>query len=378
MKKDYKLSDVVDAGDIISVNINRNKTKLYYNIQNFGAQSINNGVYAENILRVLLDAVNLNQLHKNHPHVDIAIVNEIPGVAQKNEIISVKSSIKKSTKLSKVITDTKSIQLESMFSYILFADSNYELSYDKNYFKHKSLLNEGINKIKVSENKNWKQVVNLVAFYLMFKNKKEFELDFKSDLDVIANTPQNLFTGVNPVNLKHGTYGEYRLKVLRRLYWLDSPMSLGAIYGDTEGRVIIQKTSTIKLNRYWENLVDIWMTGRNGEDFFSKTSKSYLNLDEVGELFGIGEEFPIKITLSIGSFVPETETEPRSEIEKIKAAKLRSEVKTFKLWVATKYRDANFGNNEREVGDIILKSVDALQRDPGTIPKFKDFISQLK
>jgi hypothetical protein len=81
-------------------------------------------------------------------------VNEIPGVAQKNEIISVKSSIKKSTKLSKVITDTKSIQLESMFSYILFADSNYELSYDKNYFKHKSLLNEGINKIKVSENKN--------------------------------------------------------------------------------------------------------------------------------------------------------------------------------------------------------------------------------
>jgi hypothetical protein len=155
-------------------------------------------------------------------------------------------------------------------------------------------------------------------------------------------------------------------------------MSLGAIYVDTEGRVIIQKTNTIKLNRYWENLVDIWMTGRNGEDFFSKTSKSYLNLDEVGELFGIGEEFPIKITLSIGSFVPETETEPRSEMDKIKAAKLRSEVKTFKLWVATKYRDTNFGNNEREVGDIILKSVDALQRDPGTIPKFKDFISQLR
>jgi hypothetical protein len=84
MKRAYKLSDVVDAGDIISVNINRNKTKLYYNIQNFKAQSENNGVYAENILRVLLDAVNLNQLHKNHPHVDIAIVNEIPGVAQKN------------------------------------------------------------------------------------------------------------------------------------------------------------------------------------------------------------------------------------------------------------------------------------------------------
>jgi len=99
----YNLNNQPNLQDPVSVSIFKHRNQLYKNILRFRGQSQNNGIFAEEIFRLVTDAINLNQLYKNHPHVDLAIVKEIPGVAEKNEIISVKSSIGKSSALSSAI-----------------------------------------------------------------------------------------------------------------------------------------------------------------------------------------------------------------------------------------------------------------------------------
>ena len=382
IKLSYKLSDDVKEGDVISSNIFRRRTKMFYNIKNFYAQSSNNGIFAENILRLTLDGVNLNHLSKNHPHVDLAIVNPIEGISKKNEIISVKSSISKKPTLSSVLRDTKSIKLESMFSYILFANSNYELNYERDYFNSKSLLKSGIDLIKktvtrsnsdlierVGFNKDFKAVVNTTIYYLLFKNKEEEKDNYIEDIIKISN---------NDYNLKHGNYSSYRINVLRRIVHLDSPISLGAIYMKEEDGLTcyIKKTNPIPLNRYWEDLVNIWLD----EEFFESDKVKYLDLNLVKELFGIsGGDFPIEIKISLSDFNPDvTDTSSLSDREKIEMSKGRAEKRTNKLYVATKFKDADFGDKDAEVNKFFLKSIDLLEKDPNVITKFNQFTSSIE
>lgn len=368
--KHYKLSDEVISGDIISSNIIRRKEKLYHNIKNFSSQKTNDGINAENILRLVLDGVNLNHLSKNHPHVDIAIINPIEGFAQKNEIISVKSSIKAKPTLSNLISDTKSIKLESMFSYIVFANSNYELNYEKMFFSPKKLLVDSIRKLKQSKKKHFKEVVNLVAYYIMFKNQSDEQINFDKDLDSICN---------DSFDLIHGKYNYYRMQVLRRLVYLDNPISLGGVYlqRNEELTCVIKKTIPIKLNKYWEKLVDIWLD----EDFFESEAVKYLTLPLVKDLFGISQrdDFPIEVSISFGDYVPSGEDfTGLSDREKIEIAKKRAEKRTNKLYVATKFKDANFGENEEEVNKFFLKSIDMIEDNPKVIKKFSNFVSTLE
>ena len=368
--KHYKLSDEVISGDIISSNIIRRKEKLYHNIKNFSSQKTNDGINAENILRLVLDGVNLNHLSKNHPHVDIAIINPIEGFAQKNEIISVKSSIKAKPTLSNLISDTKSIKLESMFSYIVFANSNYELNYEKMFFSPKKLLVDSIRKLKQSKKKHFKEVVNLVAYYIMFKNQSDEQINFDKDLDSICN---------DSFDLIHGKYNYYRMQVLRRLVYLDNPISLGGVYlqRNEELTCVIKKTIPIKLNKYWEKLVDIWLD----EDFFESEAVKYLTLPLVKDLFGISQrdDFPIEVSISFGDYAPSGEDfTGLSDREKIEIAKKRAEKRTNKLYVATKFKDANFGENEEEVNKFFLKSIDMIEDNPKVIKKFSNFVSTLE
>lgn len=373
MKKHYKLSDDKIEGDILSTSINRRREKIYYNILNFNAQRINNGVYAENILRLSLNAINLNHLSKNHPHVDIAVINEIPDIVEKNEIISVKSSISKVTTPGKVISDTKAIKLESMFSYILYANSNYELTYERSYFNSKNILNDSIKKAYENGNKNYKEILNVVTYYSMFKNKEEFEKDFYNDINILIATDSSVFKNKEDVNLKFGTYGQYRFAVLRRLSNLNSPISLGIIYlEDIEDDLtcVIRKTNTIKVNKYWERLVDIWINN----DFFEGKSK-YLRLKDINILFGVSG-FPIEIKISIGDYKPDREDIPDSD--KIERSKKRSDLRTKKLYVATQFKDASFGDKEEEVNSYFIDTIDTLEEDPNLITKFSNFLKGVK
>ncbi len=370
--KNYKLSDDVISGDIISNNIRRRREKLYYNIKNFSAQKTNDGINAENILRLVLDGVNLNHLSKNHPHVDIAIVNPIEGFAQKNEIISVKSTIKSKSSnfLQSLISDTKSIKLESMFSYIIFANSNYELNYERMFFSPKKLLTDSIRKLKSNGSKNFKEAVNLVAYYVMFKNQSGEEVNFEKDLSLIST---------DNFDLTYGKYTFYRMQVLRRLVYLDNPISLGAVYLERGNDLtcVIKKTNPIKLNKYWERLVDIWLD----EGFFSFDSIKYLSLPLVKDLFNISQkdDFPIEVKISLGNYSPETQDfSGLSDREKIEIAKNRAEKRTNKLYVATKFKDASFGEEEEEVNKFFLKSIDMIEDNPKIVKKFNNFVSTLE
>lgn len=369
--KKYKLSEEPISGDVISSNIFKRRGKIYWNIKNFNSQSQNDGIFAENILRLALDGVNLNHLSKNHPHVDIAIINPIEGFAEAGEIISVKSSIKKNPTLKGLISDTKSIKLESMFSYILFANSNYELHYERDFFKPRKLLADGIKLIKDYENKDYKAVVNIATFYLMKKNKKEEFENFQTDIIRI---------GEGNYDLTYGRYStNYRTAVLRRLVHLDAPISLGGLYVKETANGLtcfIHKTNPIKLNKYWEKLVNIWLD----EEFFEYDSTKYLNLDLVRELFNIKEDsFPIEIQISIGTYNPESEDHSqRTEREKIEIAKKRSDKRANKLYVATKFKDADFGDSDKDVNDFFLKSIDILEKEPSLIKKFNQFTKSIE
>lgn len=375
MKLEYKLSaKYYKRDDIISYNIYHRKNKLYYNIKSFAKQPENNGVFAENILRIILDGVNLNHLSKNHPHVDIAVLNEIPGIAKKNEVVSVKSSTKQRPTLASVIGDSKAIKLESMFSYILYSDSDYRLDYQEKYFKPKQLLKNAIN--SVYDNERYKEAINVVLYYLFFKNEARYKSDFDNDLNIISQLSEHSEKSRKRVNgriiyqkenidLTFGQYGDYAWKITKKIAELNNPISLGVVYlenRDNNLTCVIKKTSDIKVSRYWQDLVEIWID----EGHFASPVTKYLNESKVKELFKINDvdDFPIEIRISIDGYVG-----LESSVD--------SKTRTDKLYVATKFKDAEFSGREDEVNNFFLQTINILERRPILIKKFKDFILTL-
>ena len=377
--KKYKLSSQPIEGDIISENIFKERDNIYWNMKNFQAQATNDGIFAENMFRLILDGINLNHLSKNHPHVDIAIENPIPGFSQENEIISVKSSISKRPTLKNLISDTKSIKLDSMFSYLLFANSNFELQYERDFFKPRKLLAEAIRMVnEVKDDRTeahlkvmYKKVVNITAYYLMKKNKPD-ELDnFLGDIGLVIESEdpnQNQ-------ELCYGNYNSIRIQVLRRIAYQDAPISLGALYlKDVQGDLtcFIYKTNPIKLSRYWETLVDIWLD----EGFFSFETTKYLNLELVKKLFSIPDEenFPIQIEISLGGYERKLpDHSDKSEREKVAIAKDLAKKRTRKLYVATKFKNTNFGDNQEDVNKYFIKTIDILSKKPNLVTRFDKF-----
>ena len=388
---EYKLSaPSTDKSDVISKSVFSKRDRLYDVMKNFYMQSQNNGVYAENILRIVLDGVNLNHLFKNHPHVDIAIpsiARTVPGVTQPNEIISVKSSVTTNTNLNTLLRDTKSIKLESVFSYIVFASGNFELKYEKEHHPAKALYNLGFGLIKksskvasveaVGDNKDYKAVLNTTLYYLLHKNKEEEKVNFINDIITISNGDPKV-----GYELTYGTYNSYRIGVLRRISYLDSPISLGAVYLSEDGDDLtchIHKTNPIPLSRYWEEIVKLWLEkDTNDRSFFDYDATKYLDYAKVKKLYNIptGENFPIEIKISIGGYQPKkTDYTGKSEREKVDIRKQRAENKTNKLYVATKFQYADFKGREKDVNDVFIKAIDLLEEDPTLITSFATFVN---
>ncbi len=376
MKFEYKLSaKYYKRDDKIAYNVYHRKNKLFYNIKSFARQPENNGIFAENILRLILDGVNLNHLSKNHPHVDIAVINEIPGVAKQNEVISVKSSTRQRPTLASVIGDSKAIKLESMFSYILYADSDYRIDYQEKYFKPKQLLKNAIS--AVYDNERYREAINIVLYYLFFKNESRYKSDFDDDLKIISQLSEHSEESRKRVNgrviykeedidLAFGQYSDYAWKIVKKIAVLNNPISLGVVYlenRDNNLTCVIKKTNDIKVSRYWQDLVEIWID----ESHFASSATKYLNESKVKELFKINDvdDFPIEIRISIDGYVGlESSVDPKT--------------RTDKLYIATKFKDAEFKDNEPQVNNFFLKAINILERRPVLVRRFNDFIKTLK
>ena len=334
MKKSYKLSDSIIPGDKISSNIADKREHLYNIIKSFSTSSENNGFFAEEIMRMAFDAINLNNLYRNHPNVDIAIIDPIEGVVEEREIISIKSS-KNSKSALAVLSEAKSVKIESLLAYIVYASSNFDLSHQNKYFKL-NLLKKGLDicykrqeEINFSKSDNdevdetdYKKIMNVTLYYLIIKNDI-------SQKDNHINDINSLFDKND--NLSNGTYEFYKNEVLRKLINLNSPISLGTVYtieskeNPNDTICVFNKTKPMKLNIYWLKILDIWCTNKyfnvrsvekkKSEETISEKNSTdeekkkpipsliekYLTGADIKKLFGLEDNnFPIQIEIGTG------------------------------------------------------------------------------
>jgi len=180
--------------------------------------------------------------------------------------------------LAKLVLTTKAIKLESMFSYVLFAHSNFDIHFRVEYPNPQKILKKGRLIMSSGSNKDYKAMINTTLYYL-FNEVDNVENGYEEDMTKISNGDYD--------NLEFGDYKSYRFSVLRELTKLSAPISLGVAYID--GKVIddltyvVKKTNDVPLNRYWEDLVEIWLdTGNFGSD-----KEKYLRLDSIKKLFKI-------------------------------------------------------------------------------------------
>lgn len=354
--------------DKLGINIYRRRHKLYPNIVKFSKQVKNDGIYAENITRLIFDAVNLNHFHKNHPYVDLGVLVPIPQISVRNEIISIKSTINfKST--SKLLSDTKAVKIESLYSYILYTFNNYNVDYVEMVNSPLSLLNLALNQVDKNSEVYYKKIIQVTTYYLMFNNKEGIENDFISDIKKLIN-------GDN--ELKYGNYEYYDQKVNDNISRLNTPISIGVCYIDKdadedEGIVcIIKKTKPIKLNDFWYKIVDIWTTRKyfNVTNQKGKRVVKYLRYYDICDIYGIenSDDFPIQIKIATGEYKGENYYKNYDD-----------EVyrKTVRMYIATKLKDANFKDKEYNTFRLFNKMIDLLESEPNLVTKFENFIKKV-
>jgi hypothetical protein len=381
MGKNLTLSDSPNNSDVLLTNILRKKNKLYESIKKFAKQKGNDGVYAENIIRLALDGINLNHFHKNHPYVDIGINygmstlidGKISQITQTNEILSIKSTINFTT-TPKVLTDTKAVKIESLFSYVLFSHNDYETDYIETLNSPVTLLNLAIKYIIDNDinNVDYKKIVQITTYYLMYHNeagiKNEFLKDIKSILS--GNTIETV--------LKYGTYKFYNYEVMRSLIRLKTPISIGICYIDPKTKndentvCVIEKTEPMLLNKFWLRLLNKWCE----LDYFGKGVTKYLKYNDIFSIYD--EKKSIKINIGTGDFKYGEDLSKLSKSEREKKVIDRIQRQRNKLYVATKFKDANFQDEEDNVVKTFSKIVDVLEDDPKLITKFDDFIINVK
>lgn len=410
MKKSYKLSDDIITGDKISRNIINAKDHLYDIIKSFSTSSENNGFFAEEIMRIAFDAINLNNLYRNHPNVDIAIIDPIEGIVEEREIISIKSS-KNSKSALAVLNDAKSVKIESLLAYIVYANSNFDLSYQNKYFKL-DLLKKGLdicykkqqelNLTKVdkeeveveSDTKSdyeifYKKIMNVTLYYLIVNNNINQENNHISDIHSLFEKNDNL---------SNGTYEFYRKEVLKKLVNLNAPISLGAVY-TTESKenpndtiCVFNKTNSMKLNIYWLKILDIWCTNKyfnvrsvdkentNKEETITEATKKkkpetpsiiqkYLTGADIKKLFGLENgNFPIQIEIGTGDY--------KSEDLSVHAKKYKDDEKIKRYQIFNKFVDTNFGIYNNKITRTFNYMINDLAKDPKRILKYQEFLKK--
>lgn len=410
MKKSYKLSDDIIPGDKISRNIFNTKDHLYDIIKSFSTSSENNGFFAEEIMRIAFDAINLNNLYRNHPNVDIAIIDPIEGIVEEREIISIKSS-KNSKSALAVLNDAKSVKIESLLAYIVYANSNFDLSYQNKYFKL-DLLKKGLdicykkqqelNLTKVdkeeveveSDTKSdyeifYKKIMNVTLYYLIVNNNINQENNHISDIHSLFEKNDNL---------SNGTYEFYRKEVLKKLVNLNAPISLGAVY-TTESKenpndtiCVFNKTNSMKLNIYWLKILDIWCTNKyfnvrsvdkentNKEETITEATKKkkpetpsiiqkYLTGADIKKLFGLENgNFPIQIEIGTGDYKPEDLS--------VYAKKYKDDEKIKRYQIFNKFVDTNFGIYNNKITRTFNYMINDLAKDPKRILKYQEFLKK--
>lgn len=378
------LSNGISNNQLMEI-IEKKKHKLLKEIKGFDRDKknkYNTGVHSENIVRLLFDAVNLNHFQKNHPNVDIGVIQPIPGITKDKEVISVKSSISKITPAG-VLTDAKAIKLETLFSYLLFSYYDYseklkrfddpdkidaeviEKTQSKRGYTPQMMLRDASDIVYNTAKEDfdyYKPMMNIITYYLTTnKENGDFHEDIKN-LALLTDKSQipnlQLSTGVK--------YFQAEKIVREKINKLDTPISIAVVYlpdyKENGITVTIKKSNDLPLNIFWQKLLDKWCTEKYFNIFGTGGNRvvKYLRDNEFREMFG---EWQSEINISTGAY------KYTHKSEKIR-----------RMYISNQLRDDRFGSTPEEenaVLDVISKTIDTLSKKPPLVTKFKEFLDSV-
>ena len=315
----------------------------------------NEGIFAENISRLIFKGENLNHFTKNHPYVDISVIEPIDGITKENELISIKSTLEY-TSPKKLLGDTKAIKFDSLLSYLVYANNLYKRTNQPFSINE---IQRGLNKI-FSEDLTQEQYMDILYIILEHilryaekwsdKTLKEFEDSLIFDVDKYLSDEMD----INDIK-------EYVKKEINKLTF---PVSLAIVFigpndkmPDIDPTQILNvyKTNSIKLGEFFFRVMNRWAK----RNFFGERVKKYLSFDDIVDVFRTKYDdlFPTKIHIDFTDFENKSKGSSRK-----------------RLYVATELKVGYYGDYEDEVLDVIFKLIKDFEKNPEKVKDFKKFL----
>jgi hypothetical protein len=370
--------------DSFSKDISARKIHKEDGLSLFTTKRQNEGIFAENITRIIFKGENLNHFTKNHPYVDVAVMEPMTigegkseeVITKKNELISVKSTLEYST-VASVLRDTKAIKFDSLVTYLIYAYNLYRKTsqpfsvgeIQKGVAKY---LNKRENNPEFTQY-HYKGFIILILQHIIRFAKNPTELN-PFEVALIRDIERFLTGKISEKNIKR-RYGKIKTEIRKLTY----PISLSIIFigkptiesdsplEGVEGKHILNvyKTNSIPLGKFFFNVMNKWI---DNEYFGYKSKKTgklvekYLNMEDIIEVYQAkkGNLFPTKIHIDLSDFGGKEKGNERK-----------------RLYVATALKDGYYGKSEeeeKEILDSILKLIKKLEKDKIKIDDFKKFL----
>jgi len=318
----------------------------------------NEGIFAENIARIIFKGENLNHFTKNHPYVDIAVMKPMEGITKENELISIKSTLEISTSVAKILTDTKAIKFDSLLTYLIYSYNLY-----KNISQPFSIneLQRGIKRYLQSRKISQEQHKDII--YILIEHIIEYTKNFsnlplgKFETSLISDV-EDYLGGITDIS----DTKNYIKKEMGKLYY---PISLAVVFigpndkmknVKSENILNVYKTDSISLGDFFFKVMKKWAD----KGAFAAKKTKYLNFGDILDVYGAkrGTLFPTKIHIDFTDF----------------GGKERGN-KRQRLYIATELKDGYFDEYEEEVLTTIHNIINDLEKDPSKVKKYKNFLN---
>ncbi len=340
-------------------------------LQLFKSNRKNEGIFAENIIRNIFNGENLNHFTKNHPYVDIAVIEPIDGVTIKNELISVKSTLEYKS-IGNILKDTKAIKFDSLITFLIYA---YNLEKNISHPFSISEIQIGLRKWLTDRKLTQEQYIGV--YYLIldsilnYSNNysentlKEFEHEImysienylSGELD-IKDIKDSVTTEIKKLNSK------YPVSLSIAFLGDDESSNINVEFGDVDPLNILNvyKTKTLPLGDFFLSVMEKWADSNyfGAKNINDEYVTKYLTYDDISNVFNtnIQNLFPTKIHIDLTSFEGKDKGNERK-----------------RLYVATQLKNGYFDEYEEEILNSFQKMLKELEKDPSKIKKYKQFLN---
>jgi len=331
----------------------------------------NEGIFAENIIRNIFKGENLNHFTKNHPYVDIAVMEPVKGVTIENELISVKSTLEYRS-IGHMLRDTKAIKFDSLITFLIYA---YNLEKSDSQPFNISEIQFGLRKWLTENNLTQEQYVEvyyiILEGILSYSNNYSESTISKFENKLLSNIENYISGDLDIDDIKENVIGE--IKKLNSKYPVslsvaflgnDKYSNVNSQFGDIDPLNVLNvyKTKTLPLGDFFLSVMDKWSKSNyfGAKNDKGKYVTKYLTYSDVADVFDttIKELFPTKIHIDLTDFEGKDKGNERQ-----------------RLYVATQLKNGYFDEYEEEILNSFQKMIKELEKDPSQIKKYRDFLN---